>query len=756
MRQAVFLFFMFVISVSCYSQKTKVIYNEKFTQGNYLILEKNYSLALRYFKEAYNIDSTSANINYKLGLCYLQSPSEKHKAVYHLEKAVQNVVHNYSPEDVSQVKASDLAFYSLGIAYRLAYNFNASDFCFKKFKEMIGSNNSKLTADLDRQIYINANAQEFIKDTAKVTIVNMGDSINSPYPDYSSVISADDSTLIFTSKRTGSVGGLKTDDDQFYEDIYVCYKKNDGSWTTAKSIGFNINSSVSEANLGLSPDGKLLYVCKDINGGDIYYSNLVDDVWSSLTPLSKNINSPNWESRATVSADGSTLYFVSNRKEGSYGGLDIWRCIKLPNGQWSLPANLGPNINTAEDEESPFIHPDGITLFFSSKGHKNMGGFDVFKSTKEEDEKWSKAENLRAHINTPDDDLFFVQTSDNKRGYFSSIRKGNYGEKDIYRVDFENIVIEPLSLLKGILTFNGTNKTPSNVKITATNAETGQVVQKIKPNELTGKYIMILPLGVNGKTYNINFEADGYQSVSVSLNIPPNTSYQEIEKEFLMQLINLESKTLGTIGIKGVVRNKEGKPIPGATINMQDNLTGKFIETFNTTIDSGSYYFIVNREQNYNINYEAKGYLFHSENVNIPKNAEYENLKKDVVLEKIEIGSKIVLNNIFFESNKLILTKESNLEIDKLVKFMIDNPELVIEVSGHTDNKGNPAANLKLSQSRSQVVVNALIEKGINKTKLIAKGYGQTVPLVPNVLSNGKPDLKGMQQNRRVELKIIE
>jgi len=225
---------------------------------------------------------------------------------------------------------------------------------------------------------------------------------------------------------------------------------------------------------------------------------------------------------------------------------------------------------------------------------------------------------------------------------------------------------------------------------------------------------MILAPGVKGKTYSVNFEADGYQPISISLVIPPNSSYQEIEKEFILQMINLETKTLGTMAVKGIVRNKEGKSIPGATINVNDNLTGKLLDSFYTTVDSGAYYFILNRGQNYNITYEAKGYLFHSENVNVPKVAEYSLIQKDVVLDKVEIGSKIVLNNIFFDSNKSLLRKESSLEIDKLVKLLKEYPELIIEVSGHTDSKGNDSANLKLSQSRSQAVVNAIIKKGIN------------------------------------------
>ncbi|MCD6017508.1 MAG: hypothetical protein K0S53_629 [Bacteroidetes bacterium] len=755
MRKTGLFFVLIIISQIVQAQTNKALYREKFTEGNYLMLEQNYVLALKHFKEAYEIDSSSANINYKLGLCYLQSPSEKHKAVYHLEKAVQNVTHNYSPEDVTEKKASDFAYYSLGEAYRLNYNFIASFVYFQKFKDLVGGRNAELTADLDRQLQKNTNAQEFTKDTAKVRIVNLGDSINSPYPDYTPVVSADESTLIFTSRRPGSTGGEKTDADQYMEDIYVCYKRRDGSWTQARPIGTTINTIGNEANIGLSPDGTQLFVYKDANGGDIYYSRLEGETWSPLLPYGPNVNSPDWETHASISVDGNTLYFVSNRKEGGYGGRDIWRCVKLPNGVWSLATNLGPTINTAEDEDAPFMHPDGVTMFFSSKGHKNMGGFDVFKTTRNDEGKWSEPENLRAPINTPDDDIFYVQSADGKRGYVSSARKGSMGEKDIYRIDFERAIAEPLTLLKGILTFNGTNKQPANARITVMDEE-GMVVQDIRPNEKTGKYIMILAPGVKGKTYTVNFEAESYQPISISLVIPPNSSYQEIEKEFILQMINLETKTLGTMGVKGVVRNKEGKSIPGAEIIVKDNLTGKLLETFYTTIDSGSYYFVVNRGQNYNISYEAKGYLFHSENINVPKVAEYSVMQKDVVLNRVEVGSKIVLNNIFFDSNKSILRKESRVEIDKLVELMKQYPELVVEVSGHTDNKGNDAANMTLSQARSQAVVNALIKKGIKKEKLIAKGYGETAPVAPNALSNGKPDLKGMQLNRRVEMKIVK
>ncbi|MGZ4117307.1 MAG: OmpA family protein [Bacteroidia bacterium] len=755
MKKNIFICFWILKSALTFSQVGKGDYREDFTQGNLLILEQNYPLALKYFKDAYQIDSLNANVNYKLGYCYLQSASEKSLALPYLEKAVQNVSHNYNPDDPREKKAPEFAYYYLGIAYRLDYKFNESNTYFNKFKDIVGSHNKELTADLEKQIATNFNAIELTKDTVVVAINNLGDSINTIYPEYSPVVSADESTLIFTSRRLGSTGGEKTDDNQFYEDIYISNKKTDGTWTTAKQIGSSINTNGNEADISLSADGQQLFVYRDVNGGDIYYSNLEGDTWSGLTPLNSNINSPAWETHASLSVDGNTLYFVSDRKQGSYGGRDIWKCIKLPNGQWGMPVNMGPTINTAEDEDAPFIHPDGVTLFFSSKGHKNMGGFDIFKSTRDEDGKWSEPENLKSPINTPDDDIFYVQSADGKRGYFSSVRKDGFGEKDIYMINFEKAIAEPLTLVKGFLTFDGSTKGLGNVEIMATDMETGLVVQDVKPNLATGKYLLILNSGTEGKNYNISYEAEGYQPINIQITIPPNSSYQEIDKELLLQLVNLESKTLGTISITGTVKNKEGKSIPGAQIIIKDNATGKLIDTYYTNSDSGSYYFILNRGQNYNLSYEAKGYLFQSENVNVPKQPEYSIVTKNIVLEKVQVGSKIVLNNIFFDSNKATLRKESNLELNKLTQLMKDYPELTVEVAGHTDSKGNDAANMKLSQMRAQSVVAALIKKGINAKYLVAKGYGETMPIAPNLLPNGKPDLKGMQLNRRVELKII-
>lgn len=754
MKQIALIFFFLIANVTlCFSQTKE--YHEKFTQGNYLVLEQNYLLALDYYLEAYKIDSLNSNINYKVGMCYLKTPTQKDRALPFLQKAIQSVTHNYNADDASEKKAPEHAYYLIGEAYRLAYRFNESSVYFNTFKELVGSSNRSITSDLSTQMDKNFNAIEFLKDTAKVTINNMGDSINTEYPDYSPVISSDQTILIFTSRRPGSTGGDKTTSDEYYDDIYYSTKTPDGKWSKARSVGSPINTINSETNLSLSADGQQLFISRESNGGDIFCSTLELTGWSEAVPVDA-ANSSAWETHASLSPDGRTLFFVSDRKEGSLGGRDIWRCVMLPNGKWSLPINLGPTINTAQDEDAPFMHSDGTTLFFSSKGHKNMGGFDIFKSTKLEDNKWTEPENLKPPINTPDDDLFFMQSSDGKKGYFSSARAGGKGSQDIYEVIFVSSYVEPLTVVTGYITFNGTKKIPANVRISAIDAETNAVIQEVKPNSISGKYVLILHAGVAEKNYTITYEAQDYQSKSIKIVIPPGAEYHEIEKELTLKFVNLESKTLGTFAVTGTIKNDQGELITDAAIVVKDNLTGALINTYYPTVDSGYYYFSLNRGQNYNISYEANGYLFQSENVNVPKQPQYDLLTKNIVLEKLKAGAKIVLNNIFFDSNKSTLRKESSLEIDKLMKLLTDYPELKIEVDGHTDNKGQDAVNLKLSQSRAQAVVNALLSKGVSKTRLVAKGFGKTQPIAPNTLPDGKPNPAGMQQNRRVEVKIID
>ncbi|MBL7892133.1 MAG: PD40 domain-containing protein [Bacteroidia bacterium] len=757
LKTKLLLLALFGASSIIFAQGNKTKYREKFTEGNFLLLEKNYPMALRNFLQAYYIDSTNANINYKVGLCYLNSASEKLKAAYYLEKAVQGVSKKYSDFEPTEKKAPIMAHYYLGEAYRLVGKFKESGESFGKYKDLAKPNESDMK-QLDREVDASYNAIEMMKNPTSVTIENLGDSINTEYPDYSPLLSADESVMLLTSRRPGSTGGEKTIDDQFYEDIYISYKKKDGSWSAASPIGPPINTNSNEAAVSISTDGQQMFIYKDSNGGDLYTSSLEGDKWTVPTPLGSDINTPFWETHACISADGNTIYFVSDRK-GGQGGRDIYRCVKLPNGQWSLALNLGPTVNTAYDEDSPFIHPDGVTLYFSSNGHKTMGGFDIFYTSKNNEEgKWSAPVSMGYPINTSDDDIFYVPTTDGRHAYYSSSKSGGKGDKDIYRITLESAVSEPITLLKGYLNFDGKSDiaSASNVRITATDVETGTIVQEVRPNSKTGKYIITLSPGASGKTYNVTYEAESFQPVSETIKIEPGSSYQELEREIGLKSINFESKTLGTVSVSGTITNKDAKPIPGAKITIKDNNTGQLVATYYSNATDGMYYFVLQRGQNYYLSYEAEGYLFQSENVNVPKEPVYSEINKVIVLEPIQKGTKITLKNLFFASGKSLISKQSQIELEKLYTLMKENADLVIEIAGHTDNAGDEKKNIKLSQDRANAVVTYLVKKGINAKQMVAKGYGPSQPVAKNTLPNGKPDVSGMAQNRRVEMKVLE
>ncbi|HLC83861.1 MAG TPA: hypothetical protein VJI69_08520, partial [Bacteroidia bacterium] len=482
MQKILVLFFSLAIFNVSLKAQGKADYRQKFTEGNYLILEGNYALALQNFKEAYAIDSTNANINFKVGLCYMKSETEKSKALYYLEKAVLNTSKNYNDLEPTEKSAPVNAYYYYGQALHFNYKFDEALANYEKFKSFLRSKNVDLIKDVDRQIEISNNAKLLVTAPMNIILKNLGDSINTPSPEYSPVLSADEKTIMYTSRRSTGTGMDKTDDGQFYEDIYISYRKDDSTWTTPKSVSENINSVSHEATVGLTADAQTLLIYKDWNGGDIYFSTLEGSTWTAPQAMSSDINTANWETSACLSPDGNTLYYVSNRA-GGIGGRDIWKCVKLPNGKWSMSMNLGAPINTIYDEESPFIHPGGNVLFFSSTGHKTIGGFDIFFSSKnEETNAWEEPLNIGYPINTTDDDVFYVTSPDGKRGYYSSSsRPEGYGEKDIYMVSLPERKEVPLVLIKGFIIPAKGQELPPFLEIAVTNNETGVVNGVYKP-----------------------------------------------------------------------------------------------------------------------------------------------------------------------------------------------------------------------------------------------------------------------------------
>jgi hypothetical protein len=532
-------------------------YKENFVQGNHLIEEKNWLMALAYFQEAYKVDSTNANINYKIGVCFLNTASDKQKALHYMRIASRGISNNYDPYDPHVKKAPANTFYYLAQAYHYNYQFDSAIQFFESYKSLLGSRDPVMTADIDMRINWAKNAKEFLASPLPVTISNMGDSINSDKPEYGPVMSVDENTIIFTSRRFGMTGI----DGQYYEDILISEKKDDGTWTSARPISPYINTVTNEASISLSTDGTLLFIYRDDNGGDIYTSTNMNGAWMSPVPMGGEINTKYWETHACLSADGNTLYFVSDRP-GGYGGRDIYRCVRLPTGAWSKALNLGPTINTAADEDAPFIHPDQRTLFFSSTGHKSMGGFDIFFTAKNDSDKWTEPINVGYPINTPDDDIFYMTSPDGKRAYFSSVRQGGYGDKDVYMAVLDQPKTQGLTLLKGKIYNADGSPLTQKIDIIVTNSMDGSLNGNYKPNR-NGNFTIILS---PGNTYQISYLVDDKEFSNEILDIPAGSEFEVIERA-----IDLRDLVLGKIKpdtkLDTATFHPRVKNLPGDSVN---------------------------------------------------------------------------------------------------------------------------------------------------------------------------------------------
>lgn len=469
--------------------------------------------------------------------------------------------------------------------------------------------------------------------------INLGASINTTADEYSPVSTADDKTIIFT-RQIGQ-----------NEDFYQA-NKVDNQWQKAVYLSDRINTpNYNEGSESVSQDGKFLFFtgCNRPDGKgrcDIYVTTKKGDDWGKPFSLSPPINTPGWESQPSISADGRTLYFVSNRK-GGYGGYDIWKSNLTDKG-WSEPENLGPNVNTPYNEQSPFIHPDDSTLYFCSNGWPGMGNQDLFVSRLGKDGKWQVPKNLGYPINTNGDESGLSLTAGGAYAFFSSNKLDGFGGFDIYTFEM------PPDLRPHVVTY---------VKGFVSDAKTRQPLES------------------------------AVEIIALENNRPVYQDFSSAEK-------------------------------------------GDFL----ATITAG---------KNYGLNISKPGYLFYSENFSLVGHTSSNPFFITALLEPIEVGNKVILKNIFFDTNKYQLQPDSRAELQKLIEFMELNPTVKIEISGHTDNVGNDASNQTLSENRAKSVYDFLISGKIDPSRMVFKGYGKTQPIAPNDNDENRA------KNRRTEFKII-
>lgn len=415
-------------------------------------------------------------------------------------------------EVVQNSKIPEALFYMGKVSHQLKNFDNAINY-FNKYKALEAKKRKISDDETNRMINICGNAKKEFENPHRSLIKNLGDQVNSPYPDYVPLITLDESVLYFTSRRPSTSNNIKNAYGNYHEDVYMS-KFKDGKWQTAENIGSPINTDLHDACVALNPDGQHMIVYRtapDLTTRDLYVTQLnKDGKWGDLQKYGKEINSQFIETSACFSTDTSEIYFSSNRP-GGYGGKDIYRIKKLPNGNWSLPYNLGSSINTANNEDDPFLHPDGVTFYFSSDGHNTIGEYDIFKSVfNSETNQFSTPENLGCPINTVGDDRFFVLSGDGKHGYYSSVKEDTRGLSDIYLIDTrfgdnDMLVKHAYVLRDGV---------PGKAKITLLDNENKKVAGIYNSNSRTGKFILLMnPL----KSYKAIVEEDGFNTVIVEI-----------------------------------------------------------------------------------------------------------------------------------------------------------------------------------------------------------------------------------------------
>jgi hypothetical protein len=415
-----------ILSLSAFSQRSSY-FKRVFVDAEYYLLYEDYQDALPLYLEIYNLQPNNANINYRIGICYLNIPNQKHKSIPFFERAIKDITDNYREGYFTERQAPKTAFLYYGQALRINGDFAKSNQAFITYRSMLSDSDAHEISIVKKEMESVKYAKELMENPVSVKFTSVGRYVNSRFSEIFPVVSADNITMIYTSAQ------------QFYYAIMMSTKSDD-NWKHPINITSQLFADGAIRTVGLSSDGRTLLLAR--NDNDVYnlYISQYDTTkksWGMMSRLPKEINSKSWENYGAFSPTGDTLYFSSNRS-GGQGGFDLYFSVKTASG-WSEAIALGDAINTPYDEISPTLSHDGKKLFFASKGYTTMGGFDIFVSYRRNG-KWTKPINLGYPINTTDDDIFFFPICDGTKGYISRALSESFGENDIYFVEFNKNV----------------------------------------------------------------------------------------------------------------------------------------------------------------------------------------------------------------------------------------------------------------------------------------------------------------------------
>jgi hypothetical protein len=484
-----------------------------------LYKSSNYAAALTLYNQLVAYDPEEMDYNYRLGMCYLNANTDKSQAIQYFVKTADK---KDAPKDV---------YYQMGKALLSAGLFEEAIDAFEKYKEVNkGQLNPKF--NFDQYVEYCYNAKESIKKPLEIKFTNPGKNVNSPYADYACVSMAVDTLLCFTSNRKGNMGGIVDGFGEIIPDIYFS-SKSDTVWSKAKNPGVSLNSEFYEISTGMNSNGDNLLIYKEnaTSSGDIFIAKLKTKSWQPAEMVDESLLTKTPETGACISNDGKTIYFASNMKE-TLGGKDIFMVQKQESGKWSAPINLGANVNTKLDEDNPFLWHDGKTLFFASKGHTSIGGYDIFYSTKPDPSaEWSKPVNVGYPLNNFDDNLYFTLAANSKTGYVSAVKPGGLGDLDIYHFKLTEPLVKNSGVLFRASILTSLGMPTKDVVCSIVKESTGEVLGIMEANGANSEIFMLLPAG----NYKLKARSPKLGRLEEDIHIAGDEGEKGIYKVFKLQ-----------------------------------------------------------------------------------------------------------------------------------------------------------------------------------------------------------------------------
>jgi outer membrane protein OmpA-like peptidoglycan-associated protein len=485
--------------------------DEVYQEGLDFILADEFEEALPYFVQLLEKGYNTANIHYKIGQCYLFIPGQKEKSIEHLEIAAKHASRNYNGHSPGEDLAPLDAIYLLGMAYRTSNLLEKSELIFNSLIDSLDGDTAEI-AKVDKQLMICRNAEELIRNEISLKTTRLDGNINTSFSNYNPVVNQDESLIYYMDAL------------RFY-DAVMRSEKSGNRWRRPDNMTPRIKSDGDFIITGISEDGNTLLLRLDdaYTKGDIYVCEKKHDKWDITKKLNGNINTRFNETHASFANKGRTLYFTSSRN-GGYGGLDIYRADLDATGDWGPAMNLGPVINTSLDEESPFISADNRSLYFSSQGHYNMGGHDIFVSDIHDDGELQNPVNIGYPLNSTDNDLFYFPVKNGKQGYHAKYTDNQDGNLDIYRYEILSVANPARYTVKGRISLPPESTIPfEKINITLIDKDINDTIGTRKA-EKDGRYIYRLPSG----EFELLFSTDEAYLDRTDISLPRYLNIDEL------------------------------------------------------------------------------------------------------------------------------------------------------------------------------------------------------------------------------------